>query len=129
MNKKIYKFFDLLAWQEGHKLVVMIYDATKDFPKEEVFGLTNQVRRAGVSITSNIAEGFGRDTMKDKTHFYTIASGSLNEVYNQMVLARDIGYIKIDYWNKLEEQIIITSKVLSGLIRKSKTLQYPTSDL
>lgn len=122
MDNKIYKFFDLRAWQEGHKLVVMVYDVTKGFPKEEIFGLTNQIRKAGVSITSNIAEGFGRDTMKDKTHFYTMASGSLNEVYNQLVLARDISYIKTDYWNKLEEQIIITGKILNGLIRKSKTL-------
>ena len=65
-NEKIRSFTDLHAWKEGHKLVLMIYDATKLFPKEEVFGLTNQVRRAGVSFTSNIAEGFSHGSYKDK---------------------------------------------------------------
>jgi four helix bundle protein len=119
MSQRILNFFDLRAWQEGRIMTLKIYTLTKSFLKEELFGLTNQIRRAAVSITSNIAEGFSRETMKDKTHFYIIAFGSLNEVYNQAVLARDIGYIRNIEWNKLEEQIIITSKILNGLIKKS----------
>jgi four helix bundle protein len=81
------------VWKEGHKLVVMIYKATKRFPKDELFGLTNQIRRAAVSITSNIAEGFSRNTFKDKTNFYAIALGSLTETQNQLLVARDVGYM------------------------------------
>lgn len=65
-KKKIVKFTDLDAWQEAHRLVLMIYELTKDFPKEEMFGLTSQMRRAAVSITSNIAEGFSRNYFKRK---------------------------------------------------------------
>ena len=65
-KSKIKSFTDLYAWQEGHKLVLMIYKATEDFPSKEVFGLTNQMRRSVVSVTSNIAKGFGRNTNKDK---------------------------------------------------------------
>ncbi|MBI4599730.1 four helix bundle protein [Candidatus Uhrbacteria bacterium] len=73
-------FTDLKAWQEGHTLVLKIYKITQSFPKEEQFGLTNQLRRAAVSLTSNIAEGFGRGSYKEKAQFYSIALGSLTEV-------------------------------------------------
>lgn len=71
MEEKIKTFSDLRVWNESHKLVIMIYKVSQKFPKEEQFGLTNQIRRAAVSITSNIAEGFGRKSMKDKVHFLT----------------------------------------------------------
>ncbi len=121
MENKIRNFYDLNAWKEAHKLVLTIYKISKLFPKEELFALTNQIQLASISITSNIAEGFGRETIKDKTHFYTIALGSLNEAYAQVITAKDLGYIKNDDWNNVEEQIIITSKILAGLIKKSKS--------
>ncbi len=120
-KETIKKFSDLSAWQEGHRLVIQVYTITKFFPKEELFGITNQIRRAVVSITSNIAEGFGRGTSQDRVHFYIIAIGSLNEVQNQLLISKDIGYLNHTEWNELEKQGIIVHKILSGLIRKSKS--------
>ena len=76
MNK-IKSFTDLTAWKEGHKLVLLIYKLTKKFPKEESYGLTDQIRRCSVSITSNIAEGFSRKSQKEKLQFYHMSLGSL----------------------------------------------------
>jgi four helix bundle protein len=79
---KIKSFSDLDAWREGHKLVLNIYQITKLFPKEELFCLTNQLRRAGISFTSNIAEGFSRQSFKEKRQFYSMALGSLTDIQN-----------------------------------------------
>src|SRR6185369_11198236 len=122
MNQdKIRQFTDLFAWQEAHKLVLLVYEVTKTFPKEELFGLTNQIRRAVISITSNIAEGFGRRTYKDQIKFYYMAQGSLAEVKNQLIAARDIGYLKINDYNKIFDQACSAHELLGGLIKKSKT--------
>ena len=80
--KKIRSFTDLVAWQEGHKLVLKIYDITKDFPKDELFALNIQMKRCAVSITSNIAEGFSRKSPKEKIQFYAISLGSTTELQN-----------------------------------------------
>ena len=88
-KEKITSFTKVRAWQEGHKLVLMVYEVTKNFPKEEMFGLVNQLRRAAVSITSNIAEGFSRKTYGEKLQFYCIALGSLTEVQNQILIAKE----------------------------------------
>lgn len=119
---KIESFKDLNTWKEGHKLVLLVYKTTKAFPKEESFALTNQLRRASVSITSNIAEGFSRQTYKDKVHFYTMALGSLTETQNQLIIARDLSYIENVGFGEIENQSIIVSKLLNGLIKKSKEL-------
>lgn len=81
--KKIKSFTDLDVWRQGHKMVLMIYKITDKLPQREFFGLVNQIRRAAVSITSNIAEGFSRNTKKEKRRFYIIARGSLIEIQNQ----------------------------------------------
>jgi four helix bundle protein len=120
MDSKIRNFKDLRVWKEGHKLVLSIYIETSKFPKEEQFGLTNQLRRAVVSITSNIAEGFSRISYKEKTQFYHIALGSLTELQNQITIAKDINYFTENDYNKLEEQTIIINKMLNGLIKTSK---------
>ena len=114
---KIKSFTDLIAWKEGHKLVLLIYKHTNSFPSKENFGLTNQMRRAVVSVTSNIAEGFGRNTNKDKHQFYTMAHGSLAELQNQLVIARDLHYLERTEFNNIAEQTITVSKLLSGLKR------------
>ena len=121
-EEKIKSFTDLKAWQEGHKLVLMIYDVTKNFPKEEQFGLTNQIQRAAVSITSNIAEGFSRNSSKEKIQFYAMSRGSLTEVQNQLVIARDIKYLDSKVFGHVADQSILVSKILNGLIKSTNSL-------
>ncbi len=116
----IKSFSDLEVWQEAHKLVLLIYKATKDFPKEEVFGLVSQMRRAAVSITSNIAEGFSRYSYKEKINFYSISRGSLTELENQLLISKDVGYINGDNFNIIMEQLIVTHKLLNAFIRSTK---------
>lgn len=120
-NNKIQSFTDLRVWQEGHKLVIEIYATTKTFPKEEQFGLTNQIRRAIVSFTSNIAEGFSRYSYKEKAQFYSMALGSLTEVQNRLLIARDIGYISSDRFDRLFSITTELSKMINGLIKVSRT--------
>jgi len=121
-SRKIKSFTDLNVWQEGHKLVLTIYRITRKFPKEEQFGLTNQLQRAGVSFTSNIAEGFSRNSYKEKLQFYSTALGSLTEIQNQLLIARDIGYITKAEFDKIAEGTVLVSKMTNGLIKKSKTI-------
>lgn len=118
---KIQEFTDLKAWQEGHKLVILSYMITKTFPKKETYSLTDQMRRAAASITSNIAEGFGRQTYKEKVRFFYLAQGSLIELKNQILIARDVGYLETAGFKKLNEQANTAHKLLQGLIKKSKT--------
>lgn len=117
---KIIYFTDLVAWKEAHKLVLFIYKLTKDFPKEEMFGLVNQMRRCVVSITSNIAEGFSRNSYKEKTQFYCIALGSVTELQNQLMISRDVKYINTVTCNQVLEMCVIVHKLLNGLIKSSK---------
>jgi len=124
---KIKDFTDLKTWQEGHKLVLLIYETTKDFPKEEIYSLTNQMRRAAVSITSNIAEGFGRQAYKEKIYFYYLSQGSLIELKNQLLIAKDIKYIKNESFENLENQCSTIHSLLQGLIKKSKSFLIPKS--
>ena len=116
-NKKIKSFTDLKAWQEGHKLVLTIYKEAEKFPKKEIFGLTSQMRRSAVSVTSNIAEGFSRNTNKDKCHFYSNALGSLTELQNQLLITRDVGYLERKLFFEVAEQTVIVVKILNGLKR------------
>lgn len=120
MNK-IKSFKGLIAWQEAHKLVLLIYKITKLFPKEEQFGLTNQLRRAAVSISSNIAEGFSRRTKDEKNRFYFMAQGSTTEVQNQLLVARDVHYIDQGIFNKCADQTIIVHKLINGIIKASNS--------
>lgn len=114
---KIKSFTGLFAWQEGHKLVLMIYKTIEQFPDKERFGLISQMARAAVSITSNIAEGFSRKTNKDKVQFYAVAQGSLTELQNQLLIARDVGYLKEDDFQKIANQTIAVNKLINGLKR------------
>lgn len=118
----IANFKDLHAWQEGHTFVISIYKLTKSFPKEEIFSLTNQIRRAVVSITSNIAEGFSRSSYKEKLQFYAIALGSTTEVQNQLEIAKDLGYISQGDYEQVLGQSIIVHKLLNGLMKGAKSI-------
>ena len=118
---KIVTFTDLDAWKEGHRLVLMIYEITKKFPKEELYGLIDQIRRAVVSITSNLAEGFSRQSFKEKVQFYYLARGSVTELQNQLLIARDIGYINNEQFQKIANQSILVHKLITGLIKATKS--------
>lgn len=118
-SKKIRSFTDLKTWQMGHKLVLEIYKVTRNFPKEEMFGLTSQLRRAAVSFTSNIAEGFSRQSSKEKTQFYYTALGSLTEVQNQLLIARDVGHVTPKTFQDLAIKTIALNKMTNGLIKGS----------
>ena len=112
----------LLVWEKSDRLAFEIYIATKKFPKEELFGLIIQLRRAVISYTSNIAEGFSRDSYKDKTRFYSIALGSLTEIQNQLLISRDLNYLSKEEFIRLANQTILISKITNGLIKKSKSI-------
>lgn len=116
-GSKIKSFTDLNARKQGHSLVIAVYKETKTFPRDEVFGLASQMRRCAVSVTSNIAEGFGRNSIKEKTQFYFIAQGSLTELQNQLLVARDVGYVESQRFAQLAEQTVLVHKLLTGLIK------------
>ena len=102
------------VWQLSHQLTLKIYTSTKNFPKEEIFGLTSQIRRSFASIGYNISEGSGRNSDKEFANFINIALGSSNEAENQLILAKDLGYIhENDYQNLLEELTILKKKLVA----------------
>lgn len=115
--KTMKKFTNLIVWQEAHKLVIQIYTCTKLFPRSEIFALANQMQRAAVSTTSNIAEGFGRWSHRDKKHFYQQARGSLLELQSQVLVARDLKYIDEMLSSEILEKIEKTNIILLGLIK------------
>jgi four helix bundle protein len=115
-GSKIESFTDLTTWQKGHDLVIRVYEITNEFPKEEVYALTDQIRRSVVSVTSNIAEGFGRHSYSDRLRFYRMARSSLTELQNQMLVAKDVGYLDADAFDRLANQTTEVQKLLQGLI-------------
>ena len=110
---------DLVAWKKSYQLGIDIYSITKTFPKEELFGLTNQLRRAVISISSNIAEGFARHSEKDKYHFCAIASGSACEVESQLRIAFGVGYLSKELLDELLLVVQGVQKVIAGLAKAS----------
>ena len=117
MEEKIKNFYDLEVWKKGHQLVLEIYKITKDFPKEEKFGIVDQLRRAASSVTANIAEGFERYHFNDKIKFYYQARGSVAEVQNFLLLSQDLGYIAIQKCEDLNKQADTIRQLINGLIR------------
>ena len=116
----ISSFKDLLVWQKGHELVIFTYTITEKFPNSEQFGLTNQLRRAVVSITSNIAEGFSRRNKKEKIQFYFLALGSLSEVQNQIQIALDVKYIDIKNYELIHQKADLVGKLINSLISSTQ---------
>lgn len=118
-------FTDLRVWQLAHQSALATYKATKNFPHHEQFGLVSQMRRAAVSVGSNIAEGYGRSSEKDREHFYTMASGSLYELKSQLLLARDLGYVNQADFGQLADTFNEAHKSLNALLkshRRGKTV-------
>ncbi len=118
---KVKSYTDLIAWQKAIALVTSIYAATRTFPKEEIYGLTSQMRRAAVSIPSNIAEGQGRGSTNEFIHFLGTAKGSLFELQTQVHLAKELGYL-----NQVQSKLLLEStheiaRILNGLINSLAT--------
>ena len=108
---------DLLIWQKGIKVAKECYLLTKDFPKEEVYGLTSQIRRSAVSISSNIAEGYGRRSTAEYIRFLNIAQGSINELETQLIIAKEVGYCPIERIASIINQLTEITKMLIALIK------------
>lgn len=119
-NVKIKTFTDLIAWQEGHKLVLLIYKITSNFPRAE-YSLVDQMKRCAVSITSNIAEGFSRKGKKEKMQFYYMALGSTTELQNQLVISRDLRFVPVKDFDVAAQQTIRLHKLINGLIKSSRS--------
>jgi four helix bundle protein len=117
MNKEIKNFYDLEVWKKGHELVLGVYKITNDFPKEETYGITSQLRRAVSSITANIAEGFARYHFKDKVRFYYQSRGSVAEVQNFLLLAKDLDLIANEQCKESGEKADEVGRLINGLIK------------
>lgn len=110
-------FRDLRIWKRAVDINTEIYLISGKFPRHEAWGLTNQIRRASVSIASNIAEGRGRKTDKDFSHFLYISRGSINEVLTQLIIAKNLEYFSHEEYIKLDNNLDILNKMLSGFIK------------
>ena len=111
---KSQSFEQLIVWQKAHSYVLAIYKITKQYPKEELFCLVNQMRRAAASITANIAEGYAKISSKDKLRFYNISQGSLEETRNFIILSKDLGYITLQDKEQLGIQAAEISRMLNA---------------
>lgn len=109
---------NLSVWQKGIKISLTIYKLTKSFSKEELFGLTSQMRRSGVSIASNIAEGAGRGSNKEFSRFIDIALGSAAELDTQVIISHELEYLNNEYFIQITKKIEEIQKMLSGLKNK-----------
>lgn len=118
---EVFTYRKLLVYQRSKDFVKQVYCLLKLFPKEEQYVLCDQLRRASISIASNIAEGMGRSSLREQVHFIEIAYGSLNEVMCQLELSEELGYITIKDLQNLEVQYEEIARMLSGL-RKSKII-------
>lgn len=119
-EEKIKSFRDLIMWQKAIDLAVLIYEMTRTFPKEERYGLISQLRRASVSVSSNIAEGFKRGSRKEKAQFYAVALGSIAEVESQLEIAKRIGYIDNENHKMSLDYISEVAKMLEGLVKSAQ---------
>ena len=113
-------FKSLTVWQKSHQLALAIYRATASFPREELFGLTSQMRRCGASIPANIAEGCGRDKDPDFARFLRIAMGSANELEYHALLSRDLRFLDVDTHAQLSNDITEVKRMLNAFIQTLK---------
>ena len=113
-------YIDLNVWMESRKLVKSVYELTASFPKDELYSLTNQIRRSAVSVPSNIAEGCGRRTSKETIHFLYISRGSLYELETQVYLSIDMDYVTKSTSEIILDKITICKKLLNGFIKYFK---------
>lgn len=114
---KIASYRDLIAWQKSYELALLAYAATKSFPTDERFGLTQQIRRGAVSVASNIAEGYGRGGRQDYVRFLKVARGALYELETQFQLANDLMFLPSTDYDRVQRLIGDCERVLAALIR------------
>jgi len=114
-------FKKLKVWEKGHQLTLAVYKATARFPKEELYGLISQMRRAAASIVCNIAEGCGRAGRPDFARFLQMATGSASELEYQLLLAHDLNFFKDDEYPKLEGAVVEVKRMLSALVQRLRT--------
>ncbi|MFZ2300232.1 MAG: four helix bundle protein [Candidatus Moraniibacteriota bacterium] len=117
-NKKINSYKDLIVWQKALQLVAAVYELTAAFPSQEMYGLTSQMRRAAVSIPSNIAEGSRRSTQKDFRHFLLIAYGSGSELETQIEVVKILPFGKNADFSRVDSLLIEVMRMLNSLTRK-----------
>jgi len=110
-------FRELKVWHKAHALTLDVYRATKSFPRDELYSLTNQIRRAAVSIGANIAEGAGKNSRREFSRFLQIALGSASELEYHFLLSRDLDYLVPEIYAELSGQVVETKKMLSGFIQ------------
>ena len=114
-------FRKLKVWDKAHELTLKIYELTSHFPREEIYGLTSQIRRACASIPANIAEGCGRESPADFARFLQIAMGSASETEYLILLARDLKYLNADQYVELTDEIVSVKKMLTALLKNIRT--------
>ena len=131
---KIRSYKDLVVWKKSMELVAEVYTATAKFPRDEMFGITSQLRRSAVSVRSNIAEGQGRATKGEFVQFLAHARGSLFELETQVLIAGELGYLSSECQGRLGEKVQEVARILNGLLtslgvssRKPSTIHYPLS--
>ena len=113
-------FQELSIWQRSHSLTLKIYEITRSFPSDEIFGVTSQMRRSSSSVPTNIAEGCGRESNADLIRFLTIASGSVSELQYQILLSKDLGYINQSIYLEITNETIEIRKMIYSFIQKLK---------
>jgi four helix bundle protein len=119
-------FEELEAWKAAHALVLAVYAASRNFPREETFGITSQLRRCATSIPANLAEGFGRRSRKELLRYANIADGSLQETKYFLLLARDLKYVQDDEYGQLKQQTSRVGSLLGGLQRSLRNGNKPS---
>lgn len=114
-------FKKLKVWEKGHQLALAVYESTIPFPKQELYGLTSQMRRAASSIASNIAEGCGRSGRADFARFLQMSAGSASELEYQLILARDLRLLRSEDHEKLETKVLEVRRMLTSLMQRLRT--------
>jgi four helix bundle protein len=113
-------FRSLKVWEKAHELVLKVYKATDSFPKHELYGVTSQIRRAAVSVPTNIAEGCGKDSDGELKRYFLIAMGSASELEYLLILARDLNYLKDEAYREMQSQLVEIRKMLNAFIQTLK---------